>query len=33
VAKMIIDECKMGSYELVPFPEDLKKFEVGKFLF
>lgn len=33
VARMVIDECKMGSYELVPFPPELEKFEVGSFYF
>lgn len=33
VAKMIVDECKTGSYELVPFPAELEKFEVGSLYF
>ena len=33
VARMIMDECKTGSYELVPFPPELEKFEVGSLYF
>lgn len=33
VAKMIVEECGSGSYELVPFPAELEKFEVGSFYF
>lgn len=33
VARMIVDECKMGNYTLVPFPKELEPFEVGSFYF
>ena len=33
VARMIVQECKTGNYELVPFPKELDPFEVGSFYF
>ncbi len=33
VARLIVEECKTGNYELVPFPQELANFEVGSFYF
>ncbi|MBI2654871.1 NAD-dependent epimerase/dehydratase family protein [Candidatus Woesearchaeota archaeon] len=33
IARNVVNECKSGSFKAVPFPEDLKKFELGSFYF
>jgi len=33
ISKKIIEECGSGNFELVPFPDDLVKFELGSFYF